>query len=192
MNSFSAKTDAELALLASHDDQEAFACLFGRYNAMIHAKAQLKSRSCGCDVTDDMAQEAAIGFLNAVRSYDPEKGASFRTYAERCVDNVLTSAVRAYFNEKNTAFTGHTQLDDPGVSKKSFTLKLDDPEEYLMTGQLESEVLAGLSELERSVIVMRLKGMSYEETAQALGVNVKAVDNAIQRVRQKLKASGRK
>ena len=139
-----------------------------------------------------MAQEAAIGFLNAVRSYDPEKGASFRTYAERCVDNVLTSAVRAYFNEKNTAFTGHTQLDDPGVSKKSFTLKLDDPEEYLMTGQLESEVLAGLSELERSVIVMRLKGMSYEETAQALGVNVKAVDNAIQRVRQKLKASGRK
>lgn len=192
MNSFSAKTDAELALLASHDDQEAFACLFGRYNAMIHAKALLRSERCGCDVTDDMAQEAAIGFLKAVRSYDPEKGASFRTYAERCVDNVLTSAVRAYFNEKNTAFTGHTQLDDPGVSKKSFTLKLDDPEEYLMTGQLESEVLAGLSELERSVIVMRLKGMSYEETAQALGVNVKAVDNAIQRVRQKLKASGRK
>ena len=191
MNSFSSQSDAALAQLAAQDDQEAFACLLGRYNAMIHAKALAKSERCGCDITDDMAQEAAIGFLNAVRSYDPAKGASFRTYAERCIDNVLISAVRAYFSEKNTVFTGHSQLDDPGVGKKASLSEMDDPEGYVLTGQSELAVLSELSELERAVISMRFKGMSYEETAQALGVNVKAVDNAIQRVRQKFISSRR-
>ena len=40
MNSFSAKSDAELAAMASHGDQEAFACLYDRYRAMIFAKAR--------------------------------------------------------------------------------------------------------------------------------------------------------
>ena len=191
MNSYTARSDAELAVMASDDDQAAFACLFWRYTGMIHAKAVEKSRICGADITDDMAQEAAIGFLNAVRSYDPAKGASFRTYAERCIDNVLISAVRAYFSEKNTVFTGHSQLDDPGVGKKASLSEMDDPEGYVLTGQSESAVLSELSELERAVISMRLKGMSYEETAQALGVNVKAVDNAVQRVRQKFRSSRR-
>ena len=189
MNSFSAKTDAELVAMASHDDQEAFACLLGRYNAVIHAKAIAVSEHCGCDVTDDMAQEAAIGFLNAVRTYDPAKGASFRTYAGRCIDNVLTSAIRSYFSEKNTVFRGHSQLDDPGMSKKASLAESDDTAGYVIFGESESAVLSELSELERSVIQMRLRGMSYEETAQALGISVKSVDNAIQRVRQKFKSS---
>ena len=104
---------------------------------------------------------------------------------------MLISAVRAYFSEKNTVFTGHSQLDDPGVGKKASLSEMDDPEGYVLTGQSESAVLSELSELERAVISMRLKGMSYEETAQALGVNVKAVDNAIQRVRQKFISSRR-
>jgi len=61
----------------------------------------------------------------------------------------------------------------------------------VLTGQSELAVLSELSELERAVISMRFKGMSYEETAQALGVNVKAVDNAVQRVRQKFRSSRR-
>ena len=187
MNTFSLKSDAELADMASKDDQEAFACLLGRYNAMIHAKAIARSEQCGCDITDDMAQEAAIGFLNAVRSYNPAKGASFRTFAERCIDNVLTSAVRSYFSEKNAIFNGHSQLDDPVMGKRASLAERDDTEGYVLTGESESAVLSELSDLERSVIEMRLRGMSYEETAHALGVNVKSVDNAIQRVRQKFR-----
>ena len=41
MNSFSAKSDAELAAMASHGDQEAFACLYDRYRAMIYAGDRL-------------------------------------------------------------------------------------------------------------------------------------------------------
>lgn len=189
MNSFSAKSDAELAAMASEDDQEAFACLFGRYNAMIHAKAIAKSRLCGCDITDDMAQEAAIGFLSAVRSYDPSKGASFRTYAEMCVDNVLSSVVRSYFSGKNALINNHSQLDESNLRAEFSYPSEVDPEGYVLADESESTVLAELSDLERSVVEMRLKGMSYEETASSLGISVKSVDNAIQRVRQKFRAS---
>ena len=180
INSLSSKSDAELAFMASvNDDQEAFACLFGRFNAMIHAKAVEKSRLCGSDITDDLAQEAAIGFLNAVRSYDPSKGASFRTYAERCVDNILGSAIRTYLSGKNSLLNEHLQYDAVNLSDD---LIVSTPDEFAMS------VLAGLSDLEKSVVDMRLRDMSYEETAKALGISVKSVDNAIQRVRQKFKS----
>ncbi len=191
MNSFSVKSDDELALMAANDDQEAFACLLGRYNTMIHAKAVAKSRLCGCDVTDDMSQEAAIGILKAVRSFDPSEGVSFRTYADRCVENILTSAVKSYFSGKNALFNAHSQLDESAVCARTDISAGSDPEGYVLSGESESEILSELSELERAVVEMRLRGMSYDETAKALGVSTKSVDNAIQRVRQKFRLSKR-
>lgn len=189
MNSFSAKSDEELACMAANDDQEAFACLLGRFSAMIYAKAVAKSRQCGCDVTDDMAQEAAIGILNAVRSYHSEKGASFRTYAERCVDNVLTSAVRSYFSGKNTVINEHSQLNESSVAGMGDSSMGADPEWYVLSEESKSAIFAQLSETERDIVELRLSGMSYEETAKALGLNVKTVDNAIQRVRKKFRSA---
>ena len=153
---------------------------------MIHAKAVEKSRACGADITDDMAQEAAIGFLNAVRSFDPSRGASFRTYAERCVDHVLTSAVRSYFSGKNVILNNHVLLDGNEPDDRMISQGLSEIE-----GEYESSLLPELSELERAVVEMRLKGLSYEETADSLGISVKSVDNAIQRIRHKYKASNR-
>lgn len=191
VHSFSAMSDEELVSLASADDQEAFACLFGRFNAMIYGKAVAKSRRCGGDLTDDMAQEAAIGFLNAVRSYDASKGVSFRTFAEHCVENVLVSAVRGFFSGNQALLKEHAPLDDSEYSGAS-AVSSDDPEGYVVDAasgsELAAHVFSGLTELERSVVEMRLRDLSYEETARALGISVKSVDNAIQRVRQKLRS----
>ena len=44
-----------------------------------------------------------------------------------------------------------------------------------------------LSPLEYDVLMQILEGKSYEETAKELELNVKSVDNAMQRVRKKLK-----
>ena len=193
MNSFSAMSDEELVRLASLGDQEAFACLFGRFNSTIYGKAFAKSRLCGGDMTDDFGQEAAIGFLNAVRSYEPDKGASFRTYAERCIENMLTSAVKSYYSGKNTFLNAHEQLDSPELCGLTASAA-DDPEGVVLDSETESSItdriFSGLTELERSVVELRLRDMSYEETAAALGISVKSVDNAIQRVRQKFRSAG--
>ena len=183
-------SDAELVELAAKNDQEAFACLFGRYNAMIHAKASAKSRLCDSDITDDLAQEAAIGFLNAVRSYDPSKGASFHTYADRCIENALISEIRRYLSVSNSAIDCHEQLDDAAISSSYYMdSSSKDPEGLVLDGESASAVYSGLSKLERSVLELRLKGMSYEDISKKLGISAKSVDNAIQRVRQKFKSS---
>ncbi len=197
INSFSSLSDTELVSLALDDNQEAFACLLGRYNAMIHSKAVAKSRLCHCDMTDDMAQEAAIGFLNAVRSYDPKKGTSFRTYSERCVENVLTTAVRSYLSGKNMPLNDYEQLDDSDIDGRYAADDiLGDIEGYVLSGETRRQIwdviFSELTDLERSVIEHRLLGLSYEETAKALGISDKSVDNAIQRIRQKFKSLMRK
>lgn len=195
MRSLSEMSDMELMSLSNADNQAAFACLMGRYSSMIHAKALAKSKSCGADV-DDFSQEAAIGFLNAVRTYDASKGAEFRTYAEICVENVLISAVRAYVSHKNQPLNDHREFVDSELAGRVIFYGLPespvDPEGHIFesesVGRLTEAISSKLTDLEKAVVNMRIRGFSYEETADRLGISVKSVDNAIQRVRKKMKS----
>lgn len=195
MRALSELSDQELIALSNADHQDAFACLLGRYSSMIHAKAVAKSKLCACDV-DDLSQEAAIGFLKAVRSYDAAKGAGFRTYAEICVENVLVSAVRAYLSRGNLPLNDHREFADTemlgGMAAFASPESTGDPEGHIFesegVGRLTETIFAVLTEREKAVIQCRIKGFSYEETAKRLGISVKSVDNAIQRVRQKMKS----
>ncbi|MBQ1412069.1 MAG: sigma-70 family RNA polymerase sigma factor [Clostridia bacterium] len=195
MRSLSEMTDNELITLSKADDQEAFACLLGRYSSMIHAKASAKEHLSGCDV-DDLSQEAAIGFFNAVKSFDPNKGASFRTYAELCVDRVLVSAVRMYLSQKNRPLNDHRELVEAEMMSNTLTDDLSassgNPEGRIFekenVGRLTEAIASRLTELEKTVVEMRLRGFSYEKTAKLLGISAKSVDNAIQRVRKKMKS----
>ncbi len=192
MNYLSDKSDNELISLAVSGDQAAFACLLGRYSSLIHSKAVAKSRLCGCDIVDDLCQEAAIGLLNAVKSYDPTKGAEFRTYADICVENVLISAVRSYVSHKNQPLNDYEELSDSEISGSVISCASGDPQEFMAENDsldsLMDEISISLTDLEKNVLNMRICGYSYEETADKLGIGVKSVDNAIQRVRQKMKS----
>lgn len=199
MVSLSEMSDNELIALSNTDNQAAFACLLGRYSSMIHAKAVAKSRLCGCDIVDDLSQEAAIGFFNAVRNYDPSKGSAFRTYAEVCVENVLVSAVRSYVSHKNQPLNDYSEFVDAEISGSiggsyGWPESSADPEEHIFENESVSRLIETLSseltDLEKAVIGMRIRGFSYEKTAKKLGISVKSVDNAIQRVRQKMKSLG--
>ena len=53
---------------------------------------------------------------------------------------------------------------------------------------LGAEVLRLLSPLEREVLALILDGRSYQEVADELRRSAKAVDNALQRIKQKLAA----
>lgn len=65
-----------------------------------------------------------------------------------------------------------------------------DPEEILITEESEKSVLrrlnALLSVFEKQVLSEYLQNRSYEEIAQTLSTTKKSVDNAVQRIRQKL------
>ena len=170
-------TDEVLVELSRGGDEYAFNVLAGKYlNTRSH-----NSTAAYLD-SDDFVQEGMFGFLNAVRSFDPQKGSSFKSYASVCMRNSINSAA-------------YNLPDDIPVDNNSDTLTNiqgdDDPLKHIITSEQLSEVLdacqVSLSSLEKTVVFFRAGGVSYDEIGKKLGMTPKAVDNAVQRARRKLK-----
>ncbi len=143
--------------------------------------------------SEDLIQEGMIGLLAAIREYDSEKGASFRTYAQACIHNRIRSAVRSAQRLKNAPLNDGVPLDDV-LSDESQSLGTHyfqrSPEEQVLARETEKEFITAysrcLSKLEAQILRLYLEGLSYEEMSAASGRDVKAVDNAVQRIRRKL------
>ena len=165
---------------AAAGDQEAFALLVHRMMPLIHAQVH----SCRCVGTEDedLAQEALMGLLAAVRTYRPDGGASFTTYATACIRHRLLSVARRYGPraDREQSLEDSPELPDPTVDP---ALLLMDKEE--LDGLLH-RLRTRLTETEYRVLLLRLGDCSYAEIATRLGVTVKSVDNAVQRMRRKL------
>ncbi len=131
---------------------------------------------------EDLVQEGTIGLLNAVRSYEEGNGASFNTYAEKCI---LSRLIDAIHFKGYAAFESPEDMDLPEeISSGS------DPEEIFLANEhmqeLVSQLNEKLSKYERSVLELYLKGNSYTEIADTLGKTNPSIYNAVQRIRIKL------
>ena len=143
--------------------------------------------------SEDLIQEGMIGLLSAIREYDAEKGATFKTYAETCINNRIRSAVRSAQRMKNAPLNDGVSLEDV-LSDESQSLGANyyerSPEEQVLARETEKEFISAysrcLSKLEADILRLYLEGLSYEEMAVRSGRDVKAVDNAVQRIRRKL------
>ena len=85
--------DEEIARLAKGGDPYAMEFLIAKYKFMVRAKVR-SYFLIGAD-QDDLLQEGMIGIYKAVRDYETDKEASFRTFAELCVTRQIISAVKA-------------------------------------------------------------------------------------------------
>ena len=143
--------------------------------------------------SEDLIQEGMIGLLSAIREYDSEKGASFKTYAQRCIRNRIKSAVRSAQRRKNAPLNDGVSLDEV-LSDESQSLGAHlyerSPEEQVLARESEKEFISAysrrLSKLEAEILRHYLDGLSYGEIASITCRDVKAVDNAVQRIRHKL------
>lgn len=136
--------------------------------------------------SEDLIQEGLLGLLSAVRSYSEGGGASFSTYAERCIKNRLYSAVKSDGRASNRPLNDSLPIDAADSVRRSRELEdLVITREY--TEELFSELDERLSKLEKRVLGLYLEGRSYAAIASALGIQEKSVDNAVQRIRWKLR-----
>lgn len=172
----------ENALVASakEGDSDAFDMLASRYHGWL--SAYIGSLSVHPSERDDLMQEALIGLLRAVRSYDSSK-AGFSTYVSACVRNSVVSYLRHYGRTNNEV----PVEDVAAVSESSFVT----PEHILIdletTAQLQEKVFSVLSPYESKVFEMYLAEVPYASIAKRLNKNEKSIDNAIQRIKAKLK-----
>lgn len=187
IDNFSRLSDEELISLVKTVD--VFGELQKRYQYLVDILVGKIVVYHGLD-TDDLYQEGLLGLYNSALTYNVNSGASFKTYASVCISNRLKNACRKQNSKKNSLLNNSLSLDDvPHVE----TSKTNLPEVQLETNEtieeMSKQIHISLSDFERKVLMLTLSGTKREEIAKSLNITVKSLDNAIGRVRKKLKNS---
>ena len=193
-------SDEELISLIRDGDKDALDILMDKYKDMVLGKAR-SMFILGGD-SDDLIQEGMLGLFKAVRDYDCGRDASFRTFAQLCVNRKLYTAVKASNRKKHLPLNSAISLSQPvgekGDEGSEEVLadyleadKNSNPEEYMIgreeVERLEELIEKELSPFEKQVLELHLTGMGYVEIAHVLNRDEKAADNALQRIRTKFK-----
>ena len=192
------KKDEELVLMAQNGDEAAQEYLLDKYKSLVRAKSRAYFL-IGAD-SEDLIQEGMIGLYKAVRDYNEEKNASFRSFAELCINRQMITAIKAATRQKHQPLNSYVSLNKPVYEEESEQTYMDflqssssallNPE-ALLIGQenksfLENQMVKNLSSFETRVLVLYLQGRSYFEIAHVLDKPEKSIDNALQRVKKKL------
>lgn len=171
---------------------QAFEILLERYRNTV---VKMASAFAGNPAdAEDYAQEGMLGLLAAVSSYDRERTAGFRTYADICIRNRMRNISRKDRSAaRSSGALPAVSLDDPENSMAdALTDNSDTPEQAFYEKERISELYAKLTDVlskqEREAFWLSVSGFSYDEIAEKMHVPVKSVDNAIQRARRKLRA----
>lgn len=188
-------TDEVLAGLAQAGDREAEDILIRRYVEMIRGKAHLYF-IVGAD-SEDVIQEGMIGLFKAIHDYSGNREATFKTFAELCINRQILTAVKTASRRKhqplNDSVSLSTPVDETGGGTLEESLGGDmasNPEVVFMENTLSSlltdENSTLFSSMERRVLKEYLAGRKYPEIAKLLGKSYKTIDNAMQRIRKKI------
>lgn len=183
----------EQVYLAQQGDEDAFASIISDYMPVV--KAKTRDLSVQGVERDDLIQEGLIGLMRAVHSYSAEQGASFATYADRCISNQLNSAIRAALRRKNAPLNDYIPIDSGNQPENASQW-----EEPVSSAASVEEAVIGkerldsildiiyrrLSKFERQVLQRYIDGKSYQDIANELRCTVKSVDNAIWRLKKKM------
>ena len=156
--------------------------------------------------TDDLLQEGMIGLYKAVSTFNKEREASFKTYAALCIKRQILTAIRVANNNKNLPLNAYFSInnqgmivvsvsgdDEGGEEEKGIYLASDvlSPEERLISRENVAEIYEKinklLSDFEKQVIRLYIDGLNYVEIAKELSKDPKAIDNALSRIKGKLK-----
>lgn len=195
-------TDEELIERLRDGEEQIMEYLMDKYKNLVRSKA--KSMYILGGDTQDLIQEGMIGLFKAVRDYDSGRDASFYTFAQLCVSRNIYSAVQKSGRKKHAPLNFYTSIyasegnkEDAGVSEYHNAVELmadgevSNPEEILIgqenMEQLQKYIEEELSAFEIQVLELHITGMGYVEIAKVLGRDEKSTDNALQRIRTKLK-----
>lgn len=186
--------EKEVILLAQKGDNRAIDELFSKYKKLVISRAR-KYYLVDGDI-DDLIQEGMVGFLKAINTFDAKKG-EFSAYAKRLINNEILNLIKKSNTKKQTLFNEHLELNNQGeiVVDDSTSVGISDnmsPEsEFLRQEKYENlveEIHAHLSDWENSVLNLYLEGYSIAEIQKTLDTSYKSVDNALTRIKNKLKS----
>ena len=190
--------DLQLLMRLKNGDNRARDVLIQRYTGFVRMKASSYFIAGG--EPEDLIQEGLIGLCKAMRDFRADKETSFRSFAELCVTRQIITAIKTATRFKHSPLNTYVSFSQTPAGQDSdsdCTLgdalpgsHVNDPAVVVIsTDELKSLVFclgSGLSPLEADALRMYLEGSSYEEMAEILECDTKAIDNALQRVKRKI------
>ena len=196
MRDYGQSSDEELILRLRDGEERITDYIMDKYKNLVRSKAG-SMYILGGD-RDDLIQEGMIGLFKAIRDYDSGRDASFATFAELCISRQMYSAVQAAGGMKHIPLNTYISLyqtEEQGEEEKNILDILADdglnPEDLVIDKEnverLEKQIEEELSGLEKQVLELYMTGMSYSQIARVLGRDEKSTDNALQRLKAKIR-----
>lgn len=176
--------EADLVRAAQRGNLDAFNELILAYQTQVYNLAYHLLQDPAA--ADDAAQEA---FISAYRSLAQFRGGSFRAWLLRIVTNACYDAMRYTKRRPSVSWEDFGELDEDANPHLRDTAEL--PEEAIERDELRQlleATLALLPEEQRMVLLLvdRL-GLSYEEVAETMQVQLGTVKSRLARARGKMR-----
>ena len=191
MKQYDGIKDEELISRFKNGESEILDYLMEKYKNMVRKKARTMFLIGG--ENDDLIQEGMIGLFKAVRDYQPDRDAAFQTFASICVDRQIYNAIQSSNRQKHQPLNSYISLSEQdGENEEHLGDNWGENPESIIIDQenvqdLEQEITATLSPMENQVLEYYLAGNGYGENAQIMGKTPKSIDNALQRIRTKIR-----
>lgn len=191
--SYTDYTDEELVIRIQAGQLDATEYLLKKYAPLVK-KSIRTLYLIGAD-TEDLSQEGMIGLFKAIQAFQPEKDASFFTFAKLCIDRQIYTAIKASNRKKHSPlntyisfYAGEKDAElinnlEAGNDSNPEHVVLDQESANLFQAKLETI----LSKMEKEVLQQYLAGKSYVDIANNLSKPVKSIDNTVQRIRKKVR-----
>ena len=187
--------DNELLSYAAEGNEDANNLIIKKYEPLINKMASRMLRGCpylGIELSD-LIQEGMIGLNHAIGYYNEQKDITFFTYAKTCVERKLISYIISAKTLKNKNLNDSISFDGDEDGTLEYLLKdeASNPETIVMseeeTKDIINHVRSKLTDLEAQVFDLMLSYFSYREIAEILDKEPKQIDNAIYRIKVKVR-----
>lgn len=190
MDNYERFTDEELIERLRSGERELEDYLMEKYKGMVLKKAHAMFIVGG--EREDLIQEGMIGLFRALRDYQPGKSATFATFANLCVERQLYKAIEMSGRLKNKPLNSYISLsEEESPILDSLAFEQQDPEAIVIDREnvnvIQEKIRQHLSPFETQVLDSYLEGMAYTQIAEAMEKSPKSIDNALQRIRGKIR-----
>lgn len=200
---YQGSTDEELIDRLRQGEKQITDYIMDKYKNLVRRKAR-SMYILGAD-SDDLIQEGMIGLFKAIRDYDAGRDASFYTFADLCISRQMYTAVQASRREKHAPLNSYISLyanlteNEQEENENADTALMNrltsgtdtNPEALLIdkenVADIEAAIEKELSSFEKQVLDLYLTGMTYSQIAKVLGRDEKSADNALQRLKGKIR-----
>ena len=185
--------DAELIKRFKEGDEVAFEALLQRYRPLI--KKIARSYYVRGYEEEDFHQIGAMAFHKAVLNFEEKETSTFYSYVLSCIRNKIVSQCRKYIQKTEYAMD-YEDIAKVMESSSMYTVEKSEvleEEKDTMLYAYRAELSKLLSKddffapLERKCLEGFIEGLSYLEIAEKHGIEIKKVDNALSRIRAKIR-----